>query len=933
MSARVRPMKLGPAFVSALALFVALMLHGCGGGGGGDSDPDGGSPGGGGGTGGSTVPANPPAPPTVTWGGNSDDAAIDAEAASTLPGIVLGLPDPVFDIAALVDPEFFETPGEIDGELLTGADGGSATLTGRVNDNSTGWLEFDFDGFAEDGVTLDGAVVVEMTDYPPSGYAGRIALREFAIASDDESVVTTGSADVEVSVNSPASTRVSADMIVSLDTASGQDSLRLGPAFVMQRDPWPGLEADVLEEYVSSAPAVTMQGALYHDTFGRFEVSTDADAPPLYISVPEFPGNLEWPFTNGVTLSSPVGEFARLRVGGLNRYFGVIELSRDASGPFDTTYPSEYDQELDPDPLLAEATQAIPHAGGDRRAAVGDEHVLDGRWAGLGGDGFVTQHWRIVHQPPGSDIELVDAQSPMPVLTPVVPGDYILEQTVVAGDHTARSTARVRAVDTDEDLASERRFDAGPDQVAALGEYVHLDGRRSPTPDGRPLEDLNWRADPILGGASSLSDTDPARAQFMGSVPGYHRIRLDAETQPTAWSETFDWARVYMDSSSNLYPAAEFDAVAVTVADVTGDDAPNLIAIVDDGDFPLQVFGPTPRNPFGAAEPYAAAPGAFEISTGDLNGNGATDLVVRSPGLLQLYYQGGDGRLQTPLEIPLSNACPEDNPLSEDSTVPWLPVRPVDSVLIADLNGNGRNDLLALNRCSDGGGVEIWTQLADGSLADSQFTPQDRAAFAVAGDITADGNTELVVGVAEFDSSTSHFLAIGSVGSDGTIDFVWPGSALAVVPGVTLGDLTGDGQLEVFMPGHATMLSYLAWTGEDFERRTFEVSQELNAGSIPSMNMIDLDGSGTQDLFLEAAAGYLKAPNLGDGDFGAKLRVPLVPPPVSGGRQLGVTNTTSTQLELFELGETEGRGLLYFNRGLVNDAILTRVGLVLTIAH
>ena len=127
----------------------------------------------------------------------------------------------------------------------------------------------------------------------------------------------------------------------------------------------------------------------------------------------------------------------------------------------------------------------------------------------------------------------------------------------------------------------------------------------------------------------------------------------------------------------------------VEVADVTGDGLPDIVGVVRNI---LSVFPQVPGNGFGAPVEYTVAatwPSGNGLAVGDLNHDGLADVAVStwfSPGVeIKLFVQTEIGTLSGPS-------------LYESYGIP-------DPLEIADLDGDGDNDLVAANLSSDSVGV------------------------------------------------------------------------------------------------------------------------------------------------------------------------------------------------------------------------------------
>ena len=137
------------------------------------------------------------------------------------------------------------------------------------------------------------------------------------------------------------------------------------------------------------------------------------------------------------------------------------------------------------------------------------------------------------------------------------------------------------------------------------------------------------------------------------------------------------------DGTGNYYGMNAWTQIQneVDVADMTGDGLPDIVGVVRNI---LSVFPQTPGHAFGPPVQYAVAdswPSANGLAVGDLNHDGLADVAVStwfSPGVeIKLFVQTETGTLSGPS-------------LYESYGVP-------DPLEIADLDGDGDNDLIAAN--------------------------------------------------------------------------------------------------------------------------------------------------------------------------------------------------------------------------------------------
>lgn len=178
----------------------------------------------------------------------------------------------------------------------------------------------------------------------------------------------------------------------------------------------------------------------------------------------------------------------------------------------------------------------------------------------------------------------------------------------------------------------------------------------------------------------------------------------------------------------------DFDGTgeSVAVADVNGDGKPDLVLAASNGTGVLLGNG---DGTFQAAVVYGSG-GSF-VTVADLNGDGKLDLLVGNqrcsePGCVGVLLGNGDGTFQAEVNYGSSGVY-------------------VDSLAVADVNGDGKRDLVVSYSCADNscdnGSVGVLLGNGDGTfqpVVSYDSGGLEAQAVAVA-DINGDGKPDLIV--------------------------------------------------------------------------------------------------------------------------------------------------------------------------------------------
>lgn len=281
----------------------------------------------------------------------------------------------------------------------------------------------------------------------------------------------------------------------------------------------------------------------------------------------------------------------------------------------------------------------------------------------------------------------------------------------------------------------------------------------------------------------------------------------------------------------------------------SGDDRIGIILNQGDGTFAAPLTLQTGPEPFG-------------VAVGDLNGDGSPDIAVTvqgpsqdGPSSLVIFLNRGDATFAPAPPIALG----------------MLPT----GIAMGDFDRDGNLDMAAIN---SGDGMTPGTLVVFRNAGDATFSGPDSYPLGVfpmgltAGDLNGDGKLDLVAANSKPDpsqggSGSSYSVLLGR--GDGTFDPPVTVPSGAVPEAVALGDLNGDGVLDIAgaARGGASsptdMVSVLFGAGNG----TFNPESLTPAGATPTSVAIgDLDQTGGRDIAISGFSQWATDLIFGKGD-------------------------------------------------------------------
>lgn len=351
-----------------------------------------------------------------------------------------------------------------------------------------------------------------------------------------------------------------------------------------------------------------------------------------------------------------------------------------------------------------------------------------------------------------------------------------------------------------------------------------------------PLDYLGT-ADKIVIPAGSAS------AEIPVSIPAYPYNGPDRTFQ------------LQLDAATGVGPALSFaDPQAFfagnhpyfsTIADINGDGKPDLIVTAGPSTVSVLLNTTLPGSgmpSFAAAVSFPVGLGLESVTAADINGDGKPDLVVSN-----LYDQT--------ISV-LLNTTPPGAMTPSFSAQQLVSVGfQVFSVIAADINGDGKPDLVVQDYFGNSGISVLLNTTAPGAMI-SSFAAQQ--SFAVgshpnsvtAADLNGDGKVDLIA--ANTGDGTISVLLNTTVPGVGVASFAAQQAFIAENPMMTaVADINGDGKPDLIVGGSSAVTLLMSSTAPGAMTMSYNDPQYIAAGPAPEFLVAaDANGDGKPDLLV-----------------------------------------------------------------------------------
>jgi hypothetical protein len=373
--------------------------------------------------------------------------------------------------------------------------------------------------------------------------------------------------------------------------------------------------------------------------------------------------------------------------------------------------------------------------------------------------------------------------------------------------------------------------------------------------------------------ASAASQSSPiGRADHPSAFPKTQQQPAASRTAFAPQAPTLTFAKAVTYNTNLTYP------FSIAVGDLNGDGNPDLVvgvAIAGYGDADLSVLLGNGDGTFKAPVNYVSGgAGYMSVAIADVNGDGFPDLVFSDEcqsanncdhGTVNVMLGNGDGTFQTLVSY---NSGGYD----------------ANFVSIADVNGDGKPDLVVANACQDSnctgnGNVSVLLGMGNGTFAApvTYDSGGSRPVFSAIGNLDADGNPDLAV-VNNVSNSVGVLLNNG----DGTFRPVLTYGSPDDPHSLAIADFNGDGHPDIVVgKENFNSVDVLLGNGDG----TFQpaVIYPTAGGASWFVAVADLNGDGHLDVVSANACGNCAHSlngvmsvllGAGDGTFQSPLQYP-----------------------------------------------------------
>jgi len=315
--------------------------------------------------------------------------------------------------------------------------------------------------------------------------------------------------------------------------------------------------------------------------------------------------------------------------------------------------------------------------------------------------------------------------------------------------------------------------------------------------------------------ASPVPDAYPELAPAAQSQPafstliGLARAANIEQPEPKARLAPLAASVAYTPTFTSQYFGGPNGTTSIAVGDMNGDGA---LDIVDAS----EVYLNDGHGGFGAGVPFGGANATTSIAVGDVNGDGALDIIQGTDGQSQVFLNDGQGGF--------------------GAGAPFGDVEASGSIAVGDVNGDGALDII------QGTYGQSYVFLNDGQGgfgAGAPFGDVGASSSVAVGDVNSDGALDIIQGN-YWPQQSAVYLNDGQGGFSTGVPF---GSAYGT-ENIVVGDVNGDGALDIIQGNYPEEIFVYLNDGHG----GFGVGAPLGHGSARGIAVGDVNGDGALDI-------------------------------------------------------------------------------------
>lgn len=800
---------------------------------------------GGGGGGGSSNPPPPPVeltPDQIYTGRRTPADISEGNHAAIAEGTWFGPMTVLLLAQGVLDVEIPDGPVD---ETFSGDGGGSVHIHGTIS-AGTGTLTADYSNYTEDGTSLQGTETMTiLTRRTLQGGSVKRTFHSLVMRTDGLEVTLDGSltrADSTTSAFLSSQWDISGDIVL---TQSATSQKRVASVSLRR----------TLEQVgpFHAFPELSGTAQVFDSTLGVVDVAVTL---PIVFSVQDpqseaFAGSLR---ATGANTS-------RLWVSPLSVDRVAVEFGAPGTTKPTRSIVYRWDDAFE---NSAGATRIEPLAIATVRSdslmevRAGTPVPLESRFSEGANGEFVTPQWSLVLSPPGSQAQLVDANTTQPALLPDLEGGYLLR--LEASDSTGSGS----------DYVGVYAFPSGPQPSFAprvqrvlppytkvpVNSLVQLDGSRTYMTDGSVVQNPRWQvfrsteSTPLATGGLTVEFTAQADEDYFARFIDDGQVVGPVGSQDEVWVATtgnVSFSQVIGFDTQN----APGSSIPLLLADIDANGTVDLIQRTDFGtNAPAQMrvllnkgagrFDWHPVSFEGGATRGGGDPSAVPV---DIDGDGRLDIVVSTSSGIGVFTQ----TQASPLSLvfrPLPRAV---------SCGAFVTDQPI-SFTVLDVDRDGRKDIVSEAACSAVLPLEFYRN-----------DPTSPDGFAPAVELTVAGSPQLFRLAAGDVDGDGHADLLGVDSLFGTIRVIaWrnlPNSEFELLSATTVtasqvtsrtpvsvGDLDSDGKQDLVLLGNAGLEVAFGDGSGTFAFSAPLAGVELTHSFGEQLTLVDLDRDGRLDL-------------------------------------------------------------------------------------